>query len=409
MTTGSVRARRGSALLIAALLAGACSDDSPESTATNGDSTVASTAAPDSTLAATTTAAETTSTVATAEYDFAAAGELVEQFVADRGLNGAGLVIVDRDEGIIGELYFGEFSADRVSLVASSSKMVTAGVLLRLQDQGLLDLDTPIAELVSWADGNPDITLAQMVSNSSGLPGLFPDVAFAPYLCQFIGTEIEACAAEALSGPDDDAAIVPPDTEFRYGGVQWQVAGAVAETVTGKTWAELLNETYVQPCGVASMGYNNHWATLGGGGFEYPDDFDVSQLAPTENPHIEGGLYIDPVDYATLLLMHLREGECDNGRVLTPEAVAQAHADRIGEVWGGSAGGPDTGYGLGWWVDRSSGRISDSGAYGSLPWLDLDNGFGAYLVIEADAGTGGELASMLFEPVEEAVLAGRGL
>ena len=57
--------------------------------------------------------------------------------------------------------------------------------------------------------------------------------------------------------------------------------------------------------------------------------------------------------------------------------------------------------------DRTSGRISDAGAYGSVPWLDLGNGFGAYLVIEADAGIGGELASLLFEPVEAAVLAGR--
>lgn len=407
MTSRSVRARRASALLIVALVVAACSDDSSGSTATSAADTTlpATTVAVDTTVAATTTAAPTT--VAPPEYDFSAAADVVEQFVADRELNGAGLVIVDRDDGIIGEIYAGDFTADRVSLVASSSKMVTAGVLLRLQDQGLLDLDTPIAEYVPWADGNPDITVAQMLSNSAGLPGLFPEVGFAPYVCQFIGTELEACAAEALSGPDDDADIVPPDTEFRYGGVQWQIAGAVAEAVSGKSWAELLDETYIQPCGVESMGYNNHWVSLGGGGFEYPVDFAVSQLTPTENPHMEGGLYIDPIDYATLLLMHLRDGECDNGRVLSPEAVAQSHADRIGEVWGGSAGGPDTGYGLGWWVDRASGRISDAGAYGSLPWLDLGDGYGAYLVIEADGGTGGELASQLYDLVEEAVLAGR--
>jgi CubicO group peptidase (beta-lactamase class C family) len=394
-------------LTAAMLLVAACSDGSSDSAASTVvlDTTVASTS---STVAPTTVPVTTLppTTLPPREYDFAAVAQIVEQFVADKGLNGAGLVIVDADDGIIGELYFGEFGADRVSLIASSSKMLTAGVLLRLQDQGLLDLDTPIGELVPWAGDNPDLTLAQMLSNSAGLPGLFPQPGYPPYACQFIGTEIEHCAADVMATEADDGDIVPPDTEFRYGGVQWQLAGAVAETVTGKTWAQLLDETYVQPCGVDSLGYNNHWVPLAGGGFDYPADFDPAQLPPSENPHMEGGAYSNPVDYATLLLMHLRDGQCADGQVLSPEAIAESHADRIGDVWGGSAG-PDTGYGLGWWIDRTSGRISDAGAYGSVPWLDLGNGFGAYLVIEADSGTGGQLATLLFEPVEAAVLAGR--
>jgi hypothetical protein len=58
---------------------------------------------------------------------------------------------------------------------------------------------------------------------------------------------------------------------------------------------------------------------------------------------------------------------------------------------------------MGWWVDRASGRISDGGAYGSVPWLDLDDGYGAYLVLEADSNTGSELAQELFDIVEQAV------
>lgn len=400
--------RRGSSLLVAALLVAACSDGASDSAGTSA-ATETSTAVSSAPEATATPAPDTTgapTTVAAREYDFSAIAEIVEQFVGENGLNGAGLVIVDADDGIIGQLYAGDFSADRVSLVASSSKMLTAGVLLRLQDQGLLDLDAPISTLVPWAGGNPDLTVAQMLSNSSGLVGLGPNPGYPPYTCQFIGTELEQCAADVLATTADDGDIVPPDTEFRYGGVQWQVAGAIAETVSGKTWAQLIDETYLQPCGVDSLGYNNHWVPLGGGGFTYPAGFDPSQLAPTENPHMEGGAFINPVDYATLLLMHLRDGECGSGRSLSPEAVAQSHADRIGDVWGGSAG-TGTGYGLGWWVDRASGRLSDAGAYGSVPWLDMGNGFGAYLVVEADAGTGLQLASLLFEPVKAVVLAGR--
>lgn len=355
--------------------------------------------------------AEPTAAADPGEYDFAAVEPIVEDFLAEHDLAGAGLVVVEKDDGIVGEQYFGEFDADRVSLVASASKVVTAGVLARLADQGLLDLDQPIAEYVDWAQGhNPEITVAQLLSGSSGLVGLLPTPAYGPYLCQFLPTaELEECAATAWATPDDDGDIVPPDTEFRYGGVQWQIAGAVAETVSGKTWAQLLDETYVQPCGVDSLGYNNHWTQLGAGGFSYPAGFDgdVSVLSPTENPHMEGGLYIEPADYAQLLLMQLREGRCGDTQVLEPESVDRMQTDRIGEVFGGETM-TGTGYGLGWWVDRDgSSRITDAGAYGTVPWLDLDGEFGAYLVLEAEADLGMSLAAQLYDPVEDAVTAAR--
>ncbi|SDF13668.1 CubicO group peptidase, beta-lactamase class C family [Blastococcus fimeti] len=384
----SIRAA-GALVLLASLTAAGCSSDDAGAEEASG----------------------ATSTAPAPEYDFSAVAPIVEAFVAENGLNGAGLVVVDEDEGIIDEQYFGEFDADRVSLVASASKMVTAGVLVRLADQGLLDLDEPIAGYVDWAEGaNPEITVAQLLSGSSGLVGLLPNPGYGPYVCQFLpSVELEECAATAWTTTGDDADVVPPDTEFRYGGVQWQIAGAVAETVSGTPWSQLLEETYVEPCGVESLGYSNHWTVLGEGGFTYPAEFggDTSLLPETENPHMEGGLYIDPVDYAELLLMQLRDGRCGDTQVLEPESVELMHADRVGETYGGATM-TGTGYGLGWWVDRDgSNRISDAGAYGAVPWLDLDGGFGGYLVLEADARLGATLAAQLYEPVEAAITAAR--
>ncbi len=360
------------------------------------------------------TSSPATSVVVTAPsrtYDFAALAPIVSAFVDEHDLNGAALVVVEPGDGIVYEEYWGEFTADRASFVASASKMVTAGVLMHLADAGLLDPEQPIAEYVPWAAGhNTDVSVADMLSNSSGLVGLGPDPGYAPYICQFLpGTELEACAETIWTTPDDDADVVPPRTEYRYGGAQWQIAGAVAETVSGKPWAELLDEVYIEPCGVESMGYNNHWTTLGSGGFGYPAEYDgdPSVLTPTENPHMEGGLYITPTDYAELLLMDLRGGRCGDTQVLSSEALDALHADRIGAEYDGSTQ-TGSGYGLGWWVARDgSYRITDPGAYGALPWLDLDGGFGAYLVIEADATLGAILASQLFDPVEAAITAAR--
>ncbi|NND73804.1 MAG: beta-lactamase family protein [Ilumatobacter sp.] len=340
------------------------------------------------------------------EYDFTAVAPVVEAFVDERGLNGAGLIIVDRDDGVVYEEQWGEFTPDRISLIASSSKMITAGVLLRLHDDGLLDIDAPIADVVEWGIANPDITAAQLLSNSSGLVGLGPEPGYAPYLCQFLAAgTLQACAETIFTTPDDDADLVASDTEFRYGGAQWQIAGAVAEAASGTSWDELIEEIYVEPCGLDALGYNNHFAQIPGG-FEYPVDFagDPATLIDTANPNMEGGAYASPSDYAKLLLMQLRGGTCGDSQVLSQDALDRMHGDRVGAVYGDAA--PGTGYGMGWWVDRESGRLTDPGAYGSVPWLDLEEGYGAYLVIEANSVTGLELATQLYDIVETAVTAG---
>jgi CubicO group peptidase (beta-lactamase class C family) len=395
----------GAVLVLVAITA--CSDD--DSGAGSRPSTVPTSAAPATTPAPDPTSAPTTSstTAPAAGYDFSAIAPIVKAFVEGHGLNGAGLIVVDRDNGIVDEQYWGDFGPDRVSLIASSSKMITAGVLLRLQDDGLLDIDTPVAAVAPWGSAHPDITPAQLLSNSSGLVGLLPNPGYPPYLCQYLpaGT-MQDCAATIFTTPGDDADVVAPDTQFRYGGAQWQVAGAVAEIAAGKPWAELIDEIYVKPCGLETLGFNNHVTQLGALTFDYPTSFnaDPATLAPTDNPNMESGAYVAPRDYAKLLLMHLRGGRCDANQVLSQAALDRMHADRIGEVYGGDAI-RGTGYGMGWWVDRASGRISDPGAYGTVPWLDLDDGYGAYLVIEADVGTGIELAGLLFDAVDKAVKA----
>lgn len=419
----------GLAAGVALLVVAACSDDDAAPATSTATTTTATPSAPvttegDTTVgpAATSTTAPTSSTVtstavtttttatttAGASYDFSAIGPIVQNFVDQRGLNGAGLVVVDRDDGVVHEQYWGAFGPDRISLIASSSKMITAGVLLRLQDEGLLDIDAPVAAVAPWGAANPTITSAQLLSNSSGLVGLLPNPGYGPYVCQYLpaGT-LQDCAESIFTTAGDDADIIAPDTQFRYGGAQWQVAGAVAELASGKSWAQLIDEIYIKPCGLTTLGYNNHFTQLGAVTFDYPKAFtgDPATLQPTDNPNMEGGVFVAPGDYAKLLLMHLRGGRCDGGQVLSQAALDRMHADRIGPAYGGSAG-PNTGYGMGWWVDRGTGRINDPGAYGSVPWLDLQDGYGAYLVVESDAATGVELAGQLYAAVEAAVKAG---
>ena len=346
-------------------------------------------------------------------YDFSRVESAMNAMIeADEEMKGAALSIIHRDYGVVYKKAFGEFALDRVYLVASATKMVSAGILNKLHDQEILDLDEPLANLTTWGSGNPLITTAQLLSNSSGLIGILENTSFAGYFCQFrFLDDIQACAEEIFLTPEDDDLIDEPDTRFRYGGAQWQVAGAVAEIMSGKSWYELFNETYGNPCGLSSTGYANHILQFLSFDLSYPEGFDgdISRLNETENPWIEGGLYTTLSDYTKLLLMHLNGGICEGNRVHPESTIERMHEDRIRTVYQGSTGvnlgGVNMeGYGMGWWINRDmEGVVYDPGAYGAFPYLDKQKGYGAFIAIEMTAFKGATLYLRLDPLIQEAL------
>lgn len=335
--------------------------------------------------------------------DFTPVTAAIGDFLEAEGLDGAALIVVHRDEGVLFHEAFGDFEPDRISMVASASKMISAGVLLWLDQEGVLDIDAPIGSITGWTDDHPTMTPAQLVSNSSGLVGLGPDLLYGPYLCQWLpGPTLSECGEQVFDSPADDADVIAPDTQFRYGGAQWQVAGAVAEAASGTAWNDLVQQIYIEPCGVESLGYQNI-LTVSGGAEGYPAGFagDPALHPEPTNPNIEGGAHISIPDYGTLLLMHLRGGECAGGRVFDEATLERMYTDRIAD-YGGDAG-QDQGYGMGWWIDRESGILTDGGAWGALPWLDFDEGYGAYWVIEDSFETTGRFTDELIDVVHAAV------
>lgn len=336
--------------------------------------------------------------------DFSEFDAQVDAFLSANDLAGASVVVVHEDHGVLHSEAYGEHDAGRTYAIASSSKILSVGVLMKLMDDGLLDIDEPIGTYVGemFGSGRSNLTLAQMVSNSSGLISLADNPAYPPYFCQYQTAGSVSACAETIYSAEPDGMSREPDSGFHYGGAQWQLAGGVAEIVSGKSWDTLIEETYVDPCGVSSLGYTNAFASSGLG---YPEFMnDVSRLPTTENFSIEGGAYVTADDYAELLLMHLRGGRCGENRVLSEDAVSRMQQDRIQEVYGGSTGSDLEGYGLGWWIDRDlEGVVADPGAYGAFPYLDTERGFGIFIALESESGTGAELALEL-QPILDGLI-----
>jgi CubicO group peptidase (beta-lactamase class C family) len=330
-----------------------------------------------------------------AKYDFSEVDAAMEDFVETwPRVEGVTIGVVRKDEGQIYEKGYGTFVRDRVSLIGSVTKPLTAGVILSLVDDGLLELDRPVAEYVDWGDHHPGVTVELILSQMSGIKGL-------PVLqreCVWdLESTVQACGQEVFQ---DESMSIPPNEEFRFSGDAWHLAGAIAEVVSGKTWMELVTERLLTPCGLPNTGFVNFGDHPPDA---YPEDFDgQNPPSPKNNPFVAGGVYTTVNDYSKVLLMHLNGGVCGHvtpTQVLSPEMVQLMQQDHVPEgvdlpTWRPEA----VNFGLGWWRFEFEGDtrlMAISGLWGARAYLHQDANWGAIVILEA----GGEEAVFMYQTV----------
>ena len=341
------------------------------------------------------------------EYDFSTVDARLQQFLdeSDR-YDGISVTLVDRLQGTVHEAAFGDHATDIVVMLASVSKVPSASLLMALDDDASLDydIDAPIERYLPWPGVYGDRTSGQLVSNTSGIPGLASAANYGPHLCQYATAwQLQDCARliYAWELPDTE----PPDTSWDYGGSQWHLAAAVAEVVSNSSWRQAFDDYIAGPCQLEVFQYGNMWEDLTRWN-GHPDS-----LEGLDNPSIEGGAISNLQDYAKLLLMHLNGGVCGETRVLSEESVAAMRVDR-----GGKHGEP---YGLGWWIvpAEDGGEpylFWDPGAFGSVVWLDTARMIGGFVAIDVYTSIGApepirlvmnDIIPLVAQAVDEARLA----
>ena len=327
-----------------------------------------------------------------AAYDFSAVMPMIQGYISEYSqFRGAAVTIVHKDIGVVYQEAIGNQRLDTIALVASASKVPAAGILMSIIDEGLMGRNQPIETLVPWRPVYTGMTIEQTLSNTSGIPGLVshagPEGFYMPHLCNFLGFFKLRDCARLVYDTDRQGDYVPPGTVFQYGGGQWQLAGGVAQHVTGKTWATLVQEKLVEPCGMTVLEYGLPIPSLWNG---HPDT-----MSRTKNPYIGGGAIGNITDFGKLMLMHLNGGMCGDNRVMSEESVLDMQTDRAiaaGKdpgvlVFGSAVHSISTGYGLGWWIllpeDGSApAKFMDPGAFGSLVMIDTELNYGIYVQLE---------------------------
>ena len=307
--------------------------------------------------------------------DFSEVDAAFQSFIDESLIfDGISYVVVDA-EGTLHTGTFGDHTEDTVVMLASTSKVPAVMTLMALEEDpaSTFSMSQPIGEVLPFDGVYADRTPAQLVSNTSGIPGLRQLGLYGPHLCQFSfeeSIEFEACGQILLSVPLPDSHDA--GSIFDYGGSQWQLAGVTAAVSANATWNQLIDQYLATPCGLEVFTFGNMWENLS------LWDGTPDSLLGQSNPNIEGGAITNLADYAKLLQVHLNDGYCGETQVLSEAALAEMRVDR-----GGVVAEDPVPYGMGWWIDTDNpGVYDDPGAFGSVSFLDVERGFGGYVAID---------------------------
>ena len=307
--------------------------------------------------------------------DFSEVDATFQSFIDESLIfDGISYVVVDA-EGTLHTGTFGDHTENTVVMLASTSKVPAVMTLMALEEDpaSTFSMSQPIGEVLPFDGVYADRTPAQLVSNTSGIPGLRQLGLYGPHLCQFSfeeSIEFEACGQILLSVPLPDSHAAGSISD--YGGSQWQLAGVTAAVSANATWNQLVDQYLATPCGLEVFTFGNMWENLS------LWDGTPDSLLGQSNPNIEGGAITNLADYAKLLQVHLNDGYCGETQVLSEAALAEMRVDR-----GGVVAEDPVPYGMGWWINTDNlGVYDDPGAFGSVSFLDVERGFGGYVAID---------------------------
>ena len=210
-----------------------------------------------------------------------------------------GTVLVADEKGVIHKKGYGfaniewrvPNTPDTKFRLGSITKQFTAMVIMQLVAEGRLKLDdTLTTHLPDYRKDTGDrVTIAQLLNHTSGipsytsLPGFFENESRTPFtVADFVK---KFCSGDLN---------FEPGAKYAYNNSGYFLLGAIIEKVTGKTYAQALQERIFDPVGMKSSGYDVSATVLPkrASGYEFQlDGYANAAYLDMGIPYAAGSLY----------------------------------------------------------------------------------------------------------------------
>ena len=304
--------------------------------------------------------------------------ELIDKLLAAYDSYGefSGVVLVAEKGRIIYEKAFGfadrewmiPNTTDTKFRIASLSKPFTALMVLKLAEEGMIDLYKPITAYIPDYKGTlgDSITIHQLMNHTSGIiTSLDPDE-------ENIQERLYHSLREMTAFAESADLYFKPGKGFRYSNISYNILAYIIEKVTGKKYSDVLKEMITIPAGLSGTSQADNYCIeyhLARGyeykllnGFQNASAFDASY---TTGP---GGLISTARDlylFDRALYTELLISDSTRKRIFTSQSSGN--------------------YGYGWFINRVVRQGKDTAIIadhsGSI------NGFGSYMArIMSDSG-----------------------
>lgn len=245
--------------------------------------------------------------------------------------------------------------------IASCSKWLSAALVMTFVDEGKLNLSDTVGKFlpVLSKNGKGNITISECLSHLTGIkePPLRESIKSMKEI-NSMDEAIEDIAALPMEGE--------PGTVFHYSNAGLQIAGAVLEKISGKSFETLFAQRIAIPLDMKNT------------------DFGKGKVALPA-----GGAYSTSIDYMHFLEMIFNKGVYNGKRISSEKSIAEMQLNRINKnvkIAYSPAEAGDFGYGFGEWIMETSAvnnlteTVTSPGLFGSFPWVDNENKYCGFLM-----------------------------
>ena len=307
-----------------------------------------------------------TSGVVSAEYvsnDESTIAEVIDQIDAcmvaemeEQSIPGAALALVvdgelvyERGYGVKHHAQGGAVDSNTLFHIGSIQKMMTAAAVMTQVEQGHVDLDEPVTQLIPELQfagrlRAKDISVAHLLTHTAAIPDIIP------HDCTADGT-----LTDGVYNLADVRLYAPPGVLWNYSNPGYSLAGLVAERASGIPYQQLVQAQVWEPAGMMFTTFSSAEAIAYGNytfGHEMNAETEALVASAPDSDYCAWGnpmganTYSTAGDLARWALLMMDAG----GTVLAPSSVEAMQGRQVSrhEI-------PDSDYGYGIYADRYRG------------------------------------------------------
>jgi len=219
--------------------------------------------------------------------------------------------------------------------IGSVAKPFTAAALMRIYEQGRVDLDADVRTYVpAWPASHPVITLRQLTSHTSGVRHYEGD--------EFLSNRYYPTIVESLDIFKDSPLKFEPGTDQAYSTYAWTLVSAAIEGADGgRSFGDVMQQEVFTPIGMQESTLDVQSEIIPNRQRPYTVvDGELRNAPQTDHSYKwgGGGFIASSSDVARFAMAHL------DGKFLKPDTVAQMFQPAP------MSGGRFSQYGIGWQI-----------------------------------------------------------